>query len=76
MYEVLCCVRISERVNDEYYYGYLLKLFENLTCGEGSFEVKRIVVGDIEEYDIDDLKQLHSKQFGCNINAQIIDNQK
>lgn len=57
---VLCLINSVERMNSEEYASIMLGLFEDLTEGEGSFELKCLHDLEVEEYDVEDLIKTHS----------------
>lgn len=58
--EVLCFINVKDRMESEEYTSIILALFEDLTDGEGTFELKRIYDTNVEEYDIKDLINKHT----------------
>lgn len=63
---VMCIIKEADRVESEEYLSIILGLFEDITDGEGTFELKRILDLDVEEYDIEDLLKKHSLIFENN----------
>ena len=53
--KVLCLVNAKERLESDEYLGILLGLFEDVTLGEGNFELKRICDCNVGEYAVKDL---------------------
>lgn len=60
---VLCLINSRDRMESEEYMSIILGLFEDITEGEGSFELKRIFDLNVDEYDINDLINKHSLMF-------------
>lgn len=58
--KVLCLINSEDRIESEEYISILLGLFEDLTEGEGAFELKRILDLNVNEYDIEDLIRTHT----------------
>ena len=61
--KVLLLTASHERITSEEYNSIILGLFEDLTDGEGTFELKYIFDANIAEYDIEELEQIHMKAF-------------
>lgn len=57
---VLWLINSRDRMESEEYTSIILGLFEDITEGEGSFELKRIFDSNVEEYDIEDLINKHA----------------
>lgn len=61
--KVLVLINNPGRVDSEEYYSVILCLFESLTDGEGSFEVKRVYDKNVDEYSVDEIKQKLTEYF-------------
>lgn len=51
------------RMKSDEYTSIIWGLFEDLTEGEGTFEIRRLCDMDVDEYDIEDLKKKHEEIF-------------
>nr|WP_288824887.1 hypothetical protein [uncultured Clostridium sp.] len=63
---VLCLINSRERMKSEEYTSIILGLFEDITEGEESFELKRIFDLNVDEYDIEDLINKHTLIYDSN----------
>lgn len=60
---VLLITNSNDRMVSEEYTGIILGLFEDLTGGEGTFQLRRIYDKNVDEYDIQDLQKIHRKIY-------------
>lgn len=60
---VLMITSSDEHMKSEEYTTIILGLFEDITEGEGTYELKRLCDMNVEEYSIEDLKKRHRKVY-------------
>lgn len=58
--KVLILINSRDRMDSEEYTNIILGIFEDLTDGEGTFELKRIFDANVNEYDVEDLINMHT----------------
>lgn len=63
MLRVLCLMKSKDRLVSEEYTSIILGIFEDLTDGEGTFRLEKVFDPEVEEYDVQDLVNIHSSIY-------------
>ena len=61
--KVLMITSSDEHIESDEYTSIILGLFEDITDGEGTFELKRLYDKDVDDYSIEDLKKKHKTVY-------------